>query len=202
VDWEITHALNNALVGRDWLEDPIRLGSQAAVPIFAAATVGLWLRARPDGHPLWKRATVAALLSASVALAVDQLVANLIWARPRPFTDHPDQVHLFAGGSLDPSFPSDHAAAAFAIATAVFLYSSRTGFIFGGAAVLIAGSRIVEGLHYPTDVVAGTAIGALAGTAVALGAKPIVNKLTTVFAIVVDPLVASVLRAIPKAQRR
>jgi undecaprenyl-diphosphatase len=71
----------------------------------------------------WKRATVAAaLLSASLALLANQASAH-VWDRPRLFAAHLLATHLFAAPSIDPSFPSDHAAAAFAIAIAVFAFS-------------------------------------------------------------------------------
>lgn len=201
LDWTVVHLVNGFLVGRDWLEDPITIGSEAAVPVFVAATVGLWLLARPYGRPLWKRATVGALLSATVALAADQLVAHLIWARPRPFTEHPGALHLFAGGSVDPSFPSDHAAAAFAVAVAVLFYSRRVGLAFLGLAALIAGSRVVEGVHYPTDVLAGAALGTLVALLVTRYARPVVNRVADLLARVVDPVVAHIARALSLAAR-
>lgn len=201
MDWAVVHLANGFLVGRDWLEDPLTFGSEAAVPVFAAATLGLWFLARPGGHRLWKRATVAALLSAAAVLAVNQLVANLIWARPRPFAEHPGMVHLFAGGSLDPSFPSDHAAAAFAIAVAVLVHSRRAGLAFLTIATLIACSRVVEGLHYPTDVLAGAAVGTLLALLVTYGARPVVNRLADLLGRLTDPVVAYLGRALGVAGR-
>jgi undecaprenyl-diphosphatase len=170
----------------------VTAGASAAVPVFAAATFGLWLLARPGRDPMWKRACLSALLSAALALAANQLLAHLVWARPRPFTAHPDQVHLFAAGSLDPSFPSDHAAAAFAIAVAVLFYSRRVGLAFVAVAALIAVSRVVEGLHYPSDVVAGAAVGAIAAVVVTRVGRPLVERLADTLAVATDPIVARV----------
>jgi undecaprenyl-diphosphatase len=189
LDWTIVHALNGSLAGRDWLEDPITFGASALVPMFAAATVGLWLLARPYGVPTWKRACLSALLSAGLALALNQTIAHYVWERPRPFAAHPGTVHLFAGGALDPSFPSDHAAAAFAIAIAVLFYARRAGIAFGVVAVAIAVSRVVEGLHYPSDVLAGAMVGALAAVVVTQLARPLVARLATMLGSLTDPLV-------------
>jgi undecaprenyl-diphosphatase len=197
LDWSILHGLNGALVGRDWLEDPVTVGSSLAVPAFAAATVGLWLLAKPHGDLLWKRACLSALVSATLALAVNQLVARLIWERPRPFAAHPDDVHLFAGGSLDPSFPSDHAAAAFAIAVAVALCRRRGGMVFLAAAALISVSRVVEGLHYPSDIVAGAAVGAFCAVTVTVVARPAIERVTAAMSVVTDPIVIR-LRAVAR----
>jgi undecaprenyl-diphosphatase len=194
VDWTLFHAANGVLVGRDWLEDPVTGVLAVAVPLYAASTLALWLLARPYGLTRWKRATVAALLSASVALLADQAIAH-IWDRPRPFAAHPLATHLFATGSADPSFPSDHAAAAFAIAVAVLFFSRRAGASFLAAATLIALSRVVVGLHYPSDVLAGGAVGAAAALLVTHLGMPAVDLAVRVGSTVTDPLLMRVRRA-------
>jgi undecaprenyl-diphosphatase len=111
-------------------------------------------------------------------------------------------VHLFIGGSLDPSFPSDHAAAAFAIAFAVLAYSRRVGVAFLAVAALIAVSRILEGLHYPSDVLAGAAVGAAAALVVTRVARPVVEWLAGAIGAATDPLVSRLDRALTAARRR
>jgi len=198
LDWTVVSALNHGLVGRDWLEDPVTLGSSAAVAVFAAATIGLWLLARPYREPRWKRACLSALLSCALALGVNQVIAHFVWERPRPFAEHPGAVHLFAGGSLDPSFPSDHAAAAFAIAVAVLFYSVRVGMAFLAVAVLIAVSRVAEGLHYPTDVLAGATVGAIAAVLVTRVGGPGVARLADTIGAFTDPIVERSGRALSR----
>jgi undecaprenyl-diphosphatase len=88
-----------------------------------------------------------------------------VWDRPRPSAAHGDAVHLyFVSPSQDPSFPSDHATAAFAIAFAVFFVSRRVGIGFLLTAAAIGLARVLIGLHYPGDVAAGAVVG-LAGAA-------------------------------------
>ncbi|MCM3487643.1 phosphatase PAP2 family protein, partial [Kocuria rosea] len=60
----------------------------------------------------------------------------------------------------DWSFPSNHATIAFAVATATVLMVRRrwVGVVYGLAA-LTAAARVVEGVHYPHDVVAGALVG-------------------------------------------
>ena len=188
MDWSVVYALNHGLAGRDWLEDPITVGSAAAVAVFGAATIALWLLARPYGEPTWKRACLSALLSSALALGANQVIAHLLWQRPRPSAEHPGAVHLFAGGSVDPSFPSDHAAAAFAIAVAVLFYSRRVGLGFLAFAVLISLSRVAEGLHYPTDVLAGAAVGAIAAVAITRVGGPGVARLADMIGAFTDPI--------------
>jgi undecaprenyl-diphosphatase len=194
VDWTLFHAANTVLVGRDWLEDPVTATLGLVVPLYAAATIALWLLARPYGLTRWKQATVAALLSASVALLANQAIAQL-WDRPRPFAAHPLTTHLFAAASSDPSFPSDHAAAAFAIAVAVLVFSRRAGAAFLAAATLIAVSRVVVGLHYPSDVIAGAAVGTAAALLTTQFGLPLVDLAVRIGSAATDPVLARVRRA-------
>ncbi|MCX7924837.1 MAG: phosphatase PAP2 family protein [Fimbriimonadales bacterium] len=66
------------------------------------------------------------------------------------------------------SFPSGHTTTAFALAFWVFLLTQGTRYRFWGyGALVLAGlvglSRIYRGVHYPSDVLAGAAIGMLWG---------------------------------------
>jgi undecaprenyl-diphosphatase len=57
------------------------------------------------------------------------------------------------------SFPSNHAANAFAFATALSLFIRRGKFIYFFLAVLVSYSRVYVGVHFPLDVVCGATIG-------------------------------------------
>ena len=92
--------------------------------------------------------------------------------------------------STDPSFPSDHASAAFGIAVGVLLIHRRAGHLFLAAAFLIAVSRVATGMHYPTDVLAGALIGSTAGYIAARPAmRPLLEPLIRATSVVSDPVV-------------
>jgi membrane-associated phospholipid phosphatase len=57
------------------------------------------------------------------------------------------------------SFPSGHAAAAFAFATGVGYVLPPAAIPLRGLAALVAYSRVHTGVHYPGDVVAGSLMG-------------------------------------------
>ena len=191
IDWTVFHLVNAAVATRDWLEDPVTAVSELVVPLYALATVALWLLGRPYGNPRWKLASASALIAAAIALAANQAIAHL-WARPRPFVDHPGLTHVLAARTTDPSFPSDHAAAAFAIAFAVLVFSRRAGIAFLAVATLIALSRIALGMHYPTDVLAGALVGLGAAMLVTTLGRPWVVRLVMLVSRVTDPLMRPV----------
>jgi undecaprenyl-diphosphatase len=192
--------VNAGVATRDWLEDPVTALAGLAVPLYALATVALWFLARPYGNPRWKLASASALVSAAIAMVANQVISHL-WERPRPFVDHPALTHLLSARSADPSFPSDHAAAAFAIAFAVLVFSHRAGALFLVAATLIGLSRIALGLHYPSDVVAGLLVGLASASFVTRLGDVWIERLVALVSRVSDPLLrplwAVVARRVP-----
>lgn len=108
-----------------------------------------------------RHGVVAAGFSALLALGAAQLIADL-WARPRPYVAHAADAHLFIARSADTSFPSDHATAAFAIAVALLLRHRKAGWLALAMAVVVSVARVAVGTHYPSDVLAGAVLGALA----------------------------------------
>ncbi|HZM18327.1 MAG TPA: phosphatase PAP2 family protein [Gaiellaceae bacterium] len=97
--------------------------------------------------------------------------------------------------SHDPSFPSDHATAAFAIAVAVLFFHRRVGAALLVAAAAIALSRVLIAMHYPTDVIAGALTGTAAAIAVCKLGGPLVVYVTGLIARLTDPLLRTIWRA-------
>lgn len=80
--------------------------------------------------------------------------------RERPYERYPDRV--FAYSTEDsPSFPSGHTAAAFSLAASLSIKYPKWYVIAPSAfwACSVGFSRMNEGVHYPSDVIAGAAIG-------------------------------------------
>jgi undecaprenyl-diphosphatase len=155
MDAALLHVLNGFAARHDGFEDAVSLYEHLAQVLFVALLAGLLLA----GGRRLRRAAVAGGAAAAVALACAQVIARLV-DRPRPFVADPSGVHLFAAHAADAGFPSDHATGAFAIAVALVLRDRRWG---AGALVLAAAlavGRVAIGVHYPTDVIAGGALGA------------------------------------------
>jgi undecaprenyl-diphosphatase len=161
VDWSVLHALNNFMYQHDGVEDPLLLYVNASEALFIATLAIVFLAARGAANAAWRRASVAAVLSAGLGLAVGKVISELV-DRARPFVADPHGVHLFAAHAADPGFPSDHATAAFAIATAIFLRKRGWGIFALVLATILSVGRVALGVHYPTDVIAGAALGAAA----------------------------------------
>ncbi|MCL4374271.1 phosphatase PAP2 family protein [Patescibacteria group bacterium] len=91
------------------------------------------------------------------ALLVNYGIKNLI-RRPRPFTN-PLAVITGPSCPVDYSFPSSHAATAFASATVLAFFDRKRRWLYYLIAGLIALSRIYLYCHYLFDIVAGGLIG-------------------------------------------
>jgi undecaprenyl-diphosphatase len=170
VDWSLLHALNGFLYHHDTVEDPLLAFIEASEAFFAGTLLLVFVAAHGPRLATWRRASVAAVLSAGLALAIGKLVSEAV-DRARPFIADPGSVHLFSHHAADPGFPSDHATAAFAIAVAIVLRKRAWGvFALITAAVLSIG-RVAIGVHYPSDVLAGAALGGAA--ALSLWAPPL-----------------------------
>lgn len=170
VDWSLLHALNDFLFQHDAVEDPLLFYVNASEALFVATLALVFLAARGSRFAPWRRAALAAVLSAGLGLAVGKVISELV-DRARPFVADPHGVHLFSGHAADPGFPSDHATAAFAIAVAIFLRNRAWGAAALVAAAVLSIGRVALGVHYPSDVLAGAALGAAA--ALVLWAPPL-----------------------------
>jgi undecaprenyl-diphosphatase len=159
MDWSLLHTLNDFMVSHDGLEDSLLFYVEASEALFIATLAVVFFCAHGVKHLAWRRATVAAVLSAGLGLAIAKVISELV-DRARPLVADPHGVHLFAAHAPDPGFPSDHATAAFAIAVAILLRKRGWGIFALVAATVLALGRVALGVHFPTDVLAGAAVGA------------------------------------------
>ncbi|HET7036971.1 MAG TPA: phosphatase PAP2 family protein [Thermomicrobiaceae bacterium] len=172
MDGSLYTAINGLAGHIDAVDDFMAFISSYGQYLMLLVLVLLWFWPRLDrSRRQWS--VITAAVAALLALATDQVISHL-WERPRPFIAH---AHLLLlAPSTDPSFPSDHAAGAFAIAVALVLFWRRIGWLMVFFAALIAFSRVYTGEHYVSDVLAGALIGTLAALIVYF-ARPLLAPL-------------------------
>jgi membrane-associated phospholipid phosphatase len=118
------------------------------------------------GGPRGRSAAVRGLGAIAIASGGVNLGVKLLSRRGRPDRgDVPEARHVPM--PLSSSFPSGHAASAFAFATAAGDRELAIDLPLRFLAALVAYSRVHTGVHYPGDVVVGALIGGAAGNAVA-----------------------------------
>jgi undecaprenyl-diphosphatase len=174
LEWSVLHTLNNFLYHHDAVEDPLLVYINASEALFVATLVIVFLFANGARLRAWRRAALAAVLSAGVALLIAKVISELV-DRARPFVVDPHGVHLFSGHAADPGFPSDHATGAFAVAMAIYLRNRLWGGIALVAAAVLSVGRVAIGVHFPSDVLAGAALGCV--VALALFAPPLRTRI-------------------------
>lgn len=161
------------------------VGEYGIILALVLVVLGCWWSVRRRGTAADSVAGVAGLiwapLAAGIALLVNIPIRGFV-ERPRPFRDHPG-LDVLVAGKTDYSFVSDHATLAMALAIGVFVANRRFGLVAIGLALVEAFCRVYMGVHYPTDVIGGLAL----GTAVALLLAPVALALLT-------PVVAAVAR--------
>jgi len=127
-----------------------------AVGVPVAMAVAAWIK---QDKGLLKDAVYVGT-SVAGAFAVTYGMKYLV-DRDRPYDKYPGRVHAYSHED-SPSFPSGHTATAFALATSLSVKYPKWYVIAPSAlwACSVGVSRMNEGVHYPSDVLAGAAIGA------------------------------------------
>ncbi len=103
----------------------------------------------------------AVYIGSSVAEAIAiSCAVKYMTDRERPYDTYPDRVIAYSHEST-PSFPSAHTASAFALGTSLSLKYPKWYVIAPSAiwACSVGISRMQEGVHYPSDVIARAVIG-------------------------------------------
>lgn len=130
----------------------------------------------------WRWRGACIFLGALAAVGAADFIGNIIkhWVqRPRPFDSGiPDIQRSGAGGY---SFPSNHSSNMFAMATYLSFFLRARGWriLLFGIALLIAFSRVYNGVHFPGDVTGGGFLGALMGYSFATLVQMLIEKFST-----------------------
>lgn len=108
----------------------------------------------------WRIFWTAAVSAAVARLGITEII-RFFYHRPRPFVINPAAHTLLSEN--DWSFPSGHSAFFFAVAAALYCYNKKWGIVFFIAAIVMNISRVVAGVHYPSDILGGMVVGTIVG---------------------------------------
>jgi undecaprenyl-diphosphatase len=111
------------------------------------------------GGPTGPSASVRMIGVGIVNLLIYTIVKRWI-ARPRPFRTCPG-IRECARSLDEFSFPSGHTLHSVACSLILTVYYPVLGLVVWPLTLLIAVSRVVLGLHYPSDVIVGALIGGI-----------------------------------------
>jgi undecaprenyl-diphosphatase len=162
----------------DWLM-PILSGSSGFKQEFVWLAIAVGVALLLFGN---RRLRLCVVLTALIVGTNDGLICNTLKhaiARPRPFVMIPearvygkigegyvtpvfdqDGMNLVANKGSHNSMPSSHAANWFAATMTLFLFYRRSLWFMLPLALGVSFSRIYNGVHYPSDVLAGAIVGA------------------------------------------
>jgi len=141
-----------------WLPEPVwqnitHLGNGAV----AVALLLLFAR----NHP---RAVWAGVIAAVIALLLSHGIKHWAYTQRPPAVFEDGAFYLIGRGWPNRGFPSGHTVTAFVFA-AIWIAHVRHSLARWAllvAAMVVGGSRVVVGVHWPVDVLAGAALGSLA----------------------------------------
>jgi undecaprenyl-diphosphatase len=160
-----------------WVQEEVRNG--ILTPLFTAITHtadGGWIWFAVAGGLLCSKKTRNTGMGCLCAMGLNVFVVNVLLKnavlRIRPY-ERTEELDILCRPPKDYSFPSGHTAISFAAASYIFAdghpKSGAVALVYAG---LVGLSRLYIGVHYPSDVLAGAAI----GTACALFTKFLRNR--------------------------
>ena len=150
---DIFYFLNNLALQNEWLDVLIIFLANWLIWWLVAGVIILFILKKISLRHLFQIFTVAFF-----AWIISKLIKYSYFS-PRPFASLAEVKTLLVHG-LNDSLPSGHTTFAFALATALSFYTNhKISILFFVGASLIGLSRVIAGIHWPADILAGVVIG-------------------------------------------
>ena len=168
--------INDLTTQISWANGSVTFYAQTAgISLLAVLLLVAYLDARHRDDRVALAGALWAGGAALVALGIGQLIGNAI-NRSRPY-DTLTGVHVLVNRTADFSFPSDHATVAGSVAAALLFANRRWGIVGSVVAGVLALARVYVGAHFPGDVAAGLALGAITAWAGRCVAVPVLRRI-------------------------
>ncbi len=131
----------------------------------------------------YKKVIFALFFALVLYLLVGEVLIKMIspyvgMERMRPYLAFPDQITPIGRLNTDSSFPSSHMSSTVAVALILGFYYRKKWIWIAGIVfvILMALSRMHNGMHYPTDILGGILLGLLYGVIAILASEEFIKK--------------------------
>jgi membrane-associated phospholipid phosphatase len=138
-----------------------KTATSSAYPVSIGIPVGMWVVSKINHDKKTELKSYEIAGSVIVAAVVTEGLKVVI-NRERPYIKYPLDIHPYNNTEVGNSFPSAHTSLAFATATSLSI-ECKKWYVVVPAYAWAAGvgySRLYQGEHYPSDVLAGAVVGA------------------------------------------
>jgi len=167
LDLAVLHAVNGFC--GNWILDRIAAYEESNFffkgGLFLAAYWWLWFTPAPDRRQANRRMILIAFVGTVIALALDRALADTLPFRVRPMYAsyvgyHPPSIPLQLNLENWSAFPSDSATYWFALSYGLYRIKRPLGLVaLLYSTIWMCLIRLYLGIHYPSDIVVGAAIG-------------------------------------------
>lgn len=166
MEFEIVKFLNH--LGSPWIDSiTILISSNTLLGILGIIiTAYFFVRDKKNGGKI----AIAAIIAIGLHFLISEGFFKYIFPdfglfRIRPYLAHPDEIIPLGKLGTDSSFPSSHMAYVLSLLTVYVYYYRKFWPLALTFALFMAFARIHNGMHYPSDVLAGAVLGSLYGVA-------------------------------------
>lgn len=117
---------------------------------------------RENGVELFVAAAIATVMHFIVSEGVFKMGGSKIgFMRRRPYVAYPHDIKPIGSKFSDSSFPSSHVSSTVAILTTLSFFYPGFALFAVLLTVIIGFSRLHNGMHYPSDILAGVILGVI-----------------------------------------
>lgn len=156
-DTSIFHLINNLAQIHSGVDAIGIFAALFLLPLLGVLTILAAFTVKRLREEHWYELPLKVFLAGALAYGVRTVIGVLV-QRPRPFLGLSD-MHLLVSRESSYSFPSGHAAVAFALAFVMYRHDRDWGIAFLILALLVAVGRVFVGVHYPMDIIGGAVVG-------------------------------------------